>query len=489
MDLDSFSAPHVHTDLKPVLVPFLPDRFCDQAREATEKYARESWMSVLTDYMAAEENMNIHVVQTVNLLAVVDYTAGRVSAGWLKIGLAARISQDLHLMKEPDAWLSYAEQEERRRSFWSAYLVDKLISCGKSRPLAILDEDCHLQLPCDEDTFQKGEWKKTQTLGELLSWNTQMVERPSPFALAILMASIFGRCTRYVHQRCRADEIPPWDTKSEFSAISSSLLLLESYSTLGSRPISEVIQNGEQGPQEIGYLVFAHTLFHLCHCLLNHPFLVRLGLKPFGSKTPTSFPVRALRASWDHAKQLLDLIHDAREAGCLVESSFYAYCIAVAGGIHSLGASLLVSPGSPGSETRTQDSSYYFQQTLDWLDRLGLFWVHAGNMAINLREFHAQSHRFAGLLDMASLKDDLDPASETALWSIIDYGTLGADPRKKPVFLEAGLSDLPSPGSWGVGAVPASLPDADLFDSQSTAARLNEVEYFLNSSPAQNCLL
>lgn len=92
-------------------------------------------------------------------------------------------------------------------------------------------------------------------------------------------------------------------------------------------------------------------------------------------------------------------------------------------------------------------------------------------------------------MDTASLKDDLDPASETALWSIIDYGTLGADPRKKPLFLEAGLSDLPSPGSWGVGAVPVSLPDADLFDSQSTAARLNEVEYFLNSSPAQNCLL
>lgn len=384
--------------------------YAGRAREATEKYARESWMSVLTDYMAAEENMNIHVVQTVNLLAVVDYTgavtaylkiptalanapaAGRVSAGWLKIGLAARISQDLHLMKEPDAWLSYAEQEERRRSFWSAYLVDKLISCGKSRPLAILDEDCHLQLPCDEDTFQKGEWKKTQTLGELLSWNTQMVERPSPFALAILMASIFGRCTRYVHQRCRADEIPPWDTTSEFSAISSSLLLLESYSTLGSRPISEVIQNGEQGPQEIGYLVFAHTLFHLCHCLLNHPFLVRLGLKPFGSKTPTSFPVRALRASWDHAKQLLDLIHDAREAGCLVESSFYAYCIAVAGGIHSLGASLLVSRGSPGSETRTQDSAYYFQQTLDWLDRLGLFWVHAGNMVPPLRLMMVMSY-------------------------------------------------------------------------------------------------
>ncbi|KAL4890265.1 fungal-specific transcription factor domain-containing protein [Aspergillus ambiguus] len=372
--------------------------YSGKSREATEKYARESWMSVLTDYMASEENMNVHVVQTVNLLAVVDYTggttylfdmsitptnicsAGRVSAGWLKIGLAARISQDLQLMREPDTWLSYTEQEERRRSFWSAYLVDKLISCGKSRPLAILDEDCHVQLPCDEETFQTGEWKKTPALAGLLEWNTEMVERPSPFALAILMASIFGRCTRYVHQRRHAREIPPWDTKSEFAAISSSLLLLESYSTLGGRRVSEFIQNSERTPRDIGHLVFAHTLFHLCHCLLNHPFLVRLCLKPFGSKIPASFASKALQAGQDHAKQLLDLIQEAKEAGCLVESSFYAYCIAVAGGIHSLSISLNVMCDNSAADRGSQDSMYYFQQTLDWLDRLGLLWAHAENM-------------------------------------------------------------------------------------------------------------
>lgn len=357
--------------------------YAGKTHEASERYARESWLSVLTEHLTVENNLNVHVVQTVNLLAVVDYTAGRVSSGWLKIGLAARISQDLQLMTEPPEWLGYADQEERRRAFWSAYLIDKLISCGRSRPLVILDDDCNVQLPCDELTFRNGGFKQTSTLHELLNWNTEVSESPSPFALVILMASIFGRCTRYVHQNRRADEIPPWDTKSEYSAINSSLLLLESYSKIGGRRISEIVQSARPDDridrQQIGHLIFAHTLFHLCHCLLNHPFLVRLRLKSFGSKAPASFSARALQVGCDHAKQLMDVLRDAQESGCLVESSFYAYCIAIAGGVHSLASHF----EHQSTARRQSDILHYFNETVAALQRLSRHWVHAANMVRN----------------------------------------------------------------------------------------------------------
>lgn len=284
-------------------------------------------------------------------------------------------------MTEPDEWLSYVEQEERRRAFWSAYLIDKLISCGRSRPLVILDEDCNVQLPCDEKTFRDGDWRKTNTIGQLLNWNTEVTETPSPSALVMLMASIFGRCTRYVHQNRKADEVPPWDPKSEFSAINSSLLLLESYSKFGNQRVSEVLQNTNRlnktiDPQEVGYLVFAHTLFHLCHCLMNHPFLVRIRLKAFGSKAPTSFSARSLQIGCDHARQLIDILRDASDNGFRVESSFYAYCIAVAGGVHSL--ALHFEYQKP--EYRQSDTIQYFNESLDALKRLAKLWVHAANM-------------------------------------------------------------------------------------------------------------
>ncbi|OKO99498.1 hypothetical protein PENSUB_8343 [Penicillium subrubescens] len=308
------------------------------------------------------------------------------------------------------------------------------------------------------------------------------------------MASIFGRCTRYVHQNRKADEIPPWDTKSEFAGINSSLLLLESYSKLGTQRISEVVlqshhTNTDVDRQQIGHLIFAHTLYHLCHCLLNHPFLMRLRLKPFGQKAPASFATRALQTGCDHAKQLMDLIRDATESGCRIESSFYAYCIAVAGGIHSLASHL----EHQNTARRQSDILHYFNESVEYLERLAKLWVHASNMALRLREFHTMSHRFASLLDPKCLAEDLDPSCEEVCWSMIDYAILGADPRKKPLVSKTGFSNLPSPSQsqWALGTLGPDTPQfdgngTDIFSGLTPNMRLNDVEYLLNCSPGTN---
>lgn len=412
-------------------------------------------------------------------------------------------------MKEPADWLPYSEQEEQRRTFWSAYLLDKLISCGRLRPLIILDEDCDVQLPCDELTFRHGESRKTNTLHQLQCWNTELTQRPSPFALTILMASIFGRSTRYAHHNRSPNDIPPWDTKSEFSAINSSLLLMESYSKPGGMEISDVIPregHGEIDRQRAGHVIFAHTLFHLCHCLLNHPFLLHLRLKPFGAKVPDSFFSRAFEIGHDHARLLVDVLYDATEADCPVESSFYAYCVTVAGGIHSL---CMHSGQSITTATLTPHESQYFQRSADMLDKLAQLWPHAANMvcfrrlliitcsakltvpyhqAGRLRDFHIQSHLFSSLLDPSCLTDDLDPVSEDILWSMIDYAALGSDPHKQSISSGSVLSNMPSPNSWAAASNAIAPPppalgsvDANAFGNMASNMQLDGMEYLLNS--------
>lgn len=55
-------------------------RFSDQEyfdgaiQQATEGYAREAWLSVLNDHMTADNSPNLHVAQTANILAVIDFT-------------------------------------------------------------------------------------------------------------------------------------------------------------------------------------------------------------------------------------------------------------------------------------------------------------------------------------------------------------------------------------------------------------------------------
>lgn len=113
--------------------------------------------------------------------------------------------------------------------------------------------------------------------------------------------------------------------------------------------------------------------------------------------------------------------------------------------------------------------------------------------AVRLQEFHNISHQFASLLDPTCLMDDVDPASQEILWSMIDYGILGADPQKKPLTLRTGISNLPSPTSWAIGSdMLGSAPprfesgNTDIFCGLTPAMRLNEVEYLLNCSPGAN---
>lgn len=408
-------------------------------------------------------------------------------------------------MKEPRDCLSYTEQEEWRRVFWSVYLLDKLVSCGQSRPPAIADEDCHVQVPSDEQTLRNGSWKKTPTLNQLLSGNTDVCEMPSNFALTVLMASILGRCCRYVLHDRNVDEMPPWDPKSEYASINSSLLLVESYSRLGNRPIGDIVNenltpDGSVDQQVVGHLIFAHTIFHVCYCLISHPFLLRMRLKRLGSKTPpASFSSRAFQTSCNHARRLVNLLDEAVKAGCLVETSFYAYAVTIAGGILSLNFHVARSRGGPGS-TDILDA---FQKSLNALERIGGMWSHASNMVCQphpfivpydtvltlsklhrLREFHSQSHKFARLLDPYYVINDMDADFEHPLWSMIDYGTLCSNSR--PVY-GSSVANTPSPSSFGLSSELAPRPsesfmahNSDLFTGMLPGLRPNEVDFLLN---------
>lgn len=300
----------------------------------------------------------------------------------MKIGLAARVSQAMGLMQEPGSWLPTVEQEERRRTFWSVYILDKLISCGRSRPQIIYDHDCQLQLPCKEDMFRNSKAEMTLTLHRLSDWNTDLTDGPGPFTLVVFMSSILGRCTRYL---CgERDDIPPWDTKSEYSTIGTRLLLFESYAKMDTATgLDAILMSTSQDPQtgivdqqRLGHHIFAHVLFHLCHCLLNHPFLLYLCCKPLRSKVPRSFLARALQTGVEHATLLIEFLETACQSGIRTESSFYSYCVAIAGGIHSIASHAEQSSlsGSPS------DMKRQVQRDLSILDRLAKFWTNAANM-------------------------------------------------------------------------------------------------------------
>ncbi|RSL97506.1 hypothetical protein CEP52_010836 [Fusarium oligoseptatum] len=200
--------------------------FSGRALEMSVEYANRSWKLIVSDCFTVGKVAEVSTVQTVALLGLFDFTAGRLrhSSAWVKVGLAVRIAQDCGLMLENATHLSYAEQEERRRVFWSVYLLDRLVSCGRGRPPAIVDASCHVQLPCGESIWREGLWAKTQSLDEMTNRTLSVSQRQCPLAQVIAISQILGRCAQYVLQDFNIrGPYPPWDPGSDFAGIESDL--------------------------------------------------------------------------------------------------------------------------------------------------------------------------------------------------------------------------------------------------------------------------
>ncbi|CAG9982346.1 unnamed protein product [Clonostachys byssicola] len=417
--------------------------FHGYVREATDAYAREAWLLVLDDYMSSETPSNLYAAQTMNMLAIIDFTSGRTSSGWLKIGMAVRIAQDLQLMKEPSPLLPEVEQEEQRRVFWSIYLLDKLVSCQQGRPPALYDEDCQVRLPYSEEAFKNGGFETTITLYQFFSWDIGPDVSLSPLSLVILASSALGRCARYILHEPRTEEPPPWAPKSEFNSINSLLMLCEHHIQADGSAFETALAQYRKSDQsldqqQVGHLLFSRVLFHVCHCLLNHPPLLRLRLQKLHCTVSSVFLTRTIQTSCEHACQLAKLLDAAASRGCHVQSSFYAYAAFLAGSI----LSIVIQAKRRKNEAPSVDLVTSSQQALRTLENMGSVWDHASKMHLKALLFDSNSSRVSELLD-ASSSTDIDPATQEMVWSTVDYGAMVSEVRGEQ-YLKISSAETPA---------------------------------------------
>ncbi|VUC35542.1 unnamed protein product, partial [Clonostachys rosea] len=419
--------------------------FSGRVVEMSVEYANRSWKLIVSDCFTAGNVADISTVQTVALLGLFDFTAGRSRHGsaWVKVGLAVRIAQDCGLMLDNAAHLSYVEQEERRRVFWSVYLLDRLVSCGRGRPPAIVDASCHVQLPCDESTWREGRWAKTQLLDEMTNRTLSVSQRQCPLAQVIATAHILGRCAQYVLQDFNIRGPPPWDPGSDFAGIESDLLHLEAYLEI-QRPVNEMFTahisaEGAVDSQCTGPIIFSRALFHLCYCLLNHPFLLRRRLNTCRNLAPISFIKRSSDLAWLHAQQMLSLIREARKLGCSFHSSSSGYAITVAGSIFALRI-------YDEDLIARDQAQLLLEEALHYLEIIGQHWSNVKTMASTLRRIV-----YDGVLGrhLNSLAQTLSfaPAEEAAIWAVVDYNTM-SNQFGDDMMMSGRESDDQMPTSW-----------------------------------------
>lgn len=291
--------------------------------------------------------------------------------------MAVRISQDLQMMLEPASHLSELERDERRNLFWSLYLLDRFVCCSFQRPPAIHDSDCLLDLPT-HDTF--GARKTSTTLNGILDEKSRdMLSPPGMFGISVGLASVLSRTIKYMMNQEQQTEAP-WQPNSEYCAIHADLEFLKETAVKNSPVLAEPGQPrsqtdvSDQDREKIAHMVLSHTLYHLSHCILSHPFLLGMKVQSSPRSDMSSVWLEDTRAAClSHAGSLITVLVEAKAAGYMPVPSLYSYCILVASTIHALH---IHNDDFPVSRS----SAEYLKTSLNYLSDISELWENAQMM-------------------------------------------------------------------------------------------------------------
>ncbi|KIW40296.1 hypothetical protein, variant 2 [Exophiala oligosperma] len=455
--------------------------FHGQQQDMIDTYSRSAWDEIFEKSFSEDDALDITVVQATNMLAVVDFTTGKHKLAWVKIGLSVRFAQSLHLTMDPPPALSREEQEERVLTFWSVYLLDRLVSCGTNRPPTILDSDCSVRLPADNLNMNTDSNSNPRTLQALQDLpDSEIPQSLSQFAQTVLMASALGKVERFSLQKhISGSQYKLWHNRSEYSRIYSLLLDFETYSDANLVPFAEALDRwygtGDAIDQRrAGHFVFSAILYHLNQCLLHHPFLLRNHVKGCKTRVPATFLKQALRQGLEHATLLTSALRVVQRRG-LSLASFYAYACTVAATIHKLYT-------FHEDERVSSNSKTLFDCSLDFLLYGQDVWRHYSRMAYVLMQLDPDPKSARDLVTAAiAVTPGESPADSSMdnIWDLLDYGWLcdSARPSSSPeACQQMGNVDQwdPTVDSW---KLKQAMSVVDSFMPEPTAAPI-DLNYF-----------
>lgn len=175
--------------------------------------------------------------------------------------------------------------------------------------------------------------------------------------------------------------------------------------------------DGQVEKQRAGHFLYSHAIYHLTHCLLNHPFIFHHLLQQTSAQVPPSFVTEGLARCHRHATELLGLLNDAQHYGRLVQSSFYGYCAMLSGVIHRL----YESHDDPAIAASSRERA---RSALNFLEARPVLWPIFNNMAHLLRYFKPDIETAKALTSPVSLAQKVTIKEGSVLWQLLDYARI-----------------------------------------------------------------
>ncbi|KAF2472004.1 uncharacterized protein BDR25DRAFT_342046 [Lindgomyces ingoldianus] len=155
-----------------------------------------------------ESTITLGHCQSWILMATYEFKQMYFPRAWLSAGRAVRLAQMMQLHRLDGAGLDvkqclpppkdWTEREERRRTFWMAFCVDRYASIGTGWPMTIDERDIMTNMPSSEEAFEKSKPMPTGSLQQAMG--PQGAASLQPFGGIVLTAALFGRNLLHLHR-------------------------------------------------------------------------------------------------------------------------------------------------------------------------------------------------------------------------------------------------------------------------------------------------
>ncbi|KAG9186521.1 hypothetical protein G6011_09629 [Alternaria panax] len=146
--------------------------------------------------------------QTWTLTATYEFKQMYFPRAWLSAGRGSRLAQMMQLHRLDGVGLDvkqclappkdWTEREERRRTFWLTFCIDRYASIGTGWPMTFDEKDIMTNLPASEEAFEKSRPMETGPLDQIFIPGG--VVNLQAFGGIVLTAAMLGRNLLHLHR-------------------------------------------------------------------------------------------------------------------------------------------------------------------------------------------------------------------------------------------------------------------------------------------------
>lgn len=353
--------------------------------------------------------VELSTIQSLCLISLIDFTGmtipqriavthysseGHTRRASIHASLAMTLAHNAGLTSEAAIVLSYFEKEERRRCFWSLFLLKRLHGAD----FIVLDfaaEDnfpWYPATPCNPlDLGQSSNGSGPADTNRETSSDRGII------AYAIQLSEVWFKITRYAWRRGKPSSLPPWSSQSECSTILAQQMDFETRMPYTHR--FKPANFAQKSVQELnahrdywGPWLFVQFLYHTNLCLLNHPLLLSLRLRNFKCVIPEIFLQHTSDLISSHTSWIKNLVDMVETKGFKVTDPFLGHCVAIVATIYLQGSVV----DDPDTRKVKQES---FDKCLGFIRALGVQWPHVGRIVSKMSFHQAVSFSRSGKAD------------------------------------------------------------------------------------------